>query len=72
MQTLLMPKKTFRSNDLVVLSRKEYESFLLFKKFKEFMPTHTEKQALLKAERNFKKRKTLSYNEVARGLGFTN
>lgn len=58
--------------DLVLVPRKEYESFLEFKKIKEFTPTLAERKALKRAELNFKKGKTLSYNEFATRLGFTN
>lgn len=59
-------------DDLIVISRKEYEALLGLKKFKEFKPTLAPKRALLKAEVNFKKGKTLSYHELVKKLGFTN
>ncbi len=47
--------------DLVLVPRKEYESFLELKKIREFTPTLAQKKALIKAELNFKKGKSLSY-----------
>ncbi len=58
--------------DLVLVPRKEYESFLEFRKIKEFTPTLAQKKALIKAELNFKKGKSLSYDEFAAKLGFKN
>ncbi len=58
--------------DLMLVSRKEYESFLEFKKVKEYTPTLADKRALRKAELNFKKGKSLSYDEFATKLGFKN
>ena len=58
--------------DLVLVPRKEYESFLEFKKIKEFTPTVAQKRALMRAERNYKKGKSLSYDEFATKLGFKN
>ena len=72
MSIITIPKKLALRDDLVVMPRKEYEALLELKKFGEFTPTKTQKKALLKAERNFQKGKTLSYNELAEKLGFTN
>lgn len=58
--------------DLVLVPRKEYESFLEFKKIKEFTPTVAERRALRRAELNLKKGKTLSYDELVRKLGVKN
>ena len=66
-----IPKTLARLGDLIIVSRKEYESFLEFKKIKEFTPTAADKRALKRAEINFKKGKTLSYDEFASKLGFT-
>jgi len=56
----------------MVLPRKEYEALLGMKKIKEFKPTSSQKKALMKAEINLKKNKTISYNELASKLGFAN
>lgn len=58
--------------DVVVLPRREYEALLQLKKIKEFNPTTTQRKALQQAEANLRKRKTLSYNELVKKLGFTN
>lgn len=68
----VIPKKMASRDDLVVIPRKEYEALLEFRKFKEFSSTAAQKKALIKAEQNFKKGKTFSYNELAKKLGFTN
>ena len=64
-----IPKNLARLGDLVLVPRKEYESYLEFKKFKEFKPTLRQKNALKSAELNLKKGKTLSINELTRKLG---
>ncbi len=56
--------------DLVLVPRKEYESFLEFKKIREYPPTLAQKRALKRAELNLKKGKSLSYDEFAAKLGF--
>ncbi|OIP74736.1 MAG: hypothetical protein AUK06_03060 [Parcubacteria group bacterium CG2_30_36_18] len=71
MNTITIPKKLAGKDDLVVIPRKEYEALLVFKKFKEFTPTLAQKKALLKAESNFRKGRTLSYYELVKKLGFT-
>ena len=58
--------------DLMLVSKVEYESFLEFKKIKEFIPTMAEKRALRQAERNLRNGKTMSYNELVRKLGVKN
>lgn len=58
--------------DLMLMSRKEYESLLVLRKYKEYTPTLAEKRALKRAELNLKKGKTLSYDEFATKLGFKN
>lgn len=72
MNTVTIPKKLAEKDDLVVLPRREYEALLQLKKFKEFNPTSAQKKALLKAEVNFRKGKTLSYHGLAKRLGFAN
>ena len=72
MNTVTIPKKLARNDDLVVLPRREYEALLQLKKFKEFNPTAIQKRALQQAETNLRKGKTLSYHELTQKLGFTN
>ena len=67
-----IPKSLVQMGDLVLVPRKEYESFLKFKKIKEFNPTMAQKRALIRAEANLKKGKSLSYDEFATKLGFKN
>ena len=72
MNTLTMPKKLAQKDDLIVIPRKEYEALLGFKKIREFTPTAAQKRALVRAENNLRKGKSLSYNELVRKLGFKN
>lgn len=72
MDTITIPRKLTGKDDLIVMSRREYEALLNFKKIREFQPTESQKKALLKAEGNFSSGKTLSYNELTEKLGFTN
>ena len=62
MDTITIPKKVIEKDDLVIIPRKEYEALLSFRKVKEFVPNRAQKLALAKAEDNFHKKKTLSYN----------
>lgn len=71
MSTITIPKKLAQKDDLVVIPRREYESLVALKRLKEFTPTTAQKKALLRAENNFRKGKTLSYHELERTLGFT-
>ena len=72
MVNVTIPKKLAQKGDLVVIPRKEYESLMRLKKMKEFSPTAAQKKALVRAEANLKKGKTLSFDELSRKLGFTN
>ena len=72
MDTITIPKKLAQNDDLVVIPKSEYESLIKLKNIKEFKPTNTQKEALARAERNFKSGKTMSYNELVRRLGFGN
>ena len=72
MTTITIPKQMAQKDDLVVLPRKEYEALVELKTIKEFSPTIVQKRALVRAELNLKKGKTLSYNELVRKLGFAN
>lgn len=70
MNTITIPKKLARNDDLIVVPRKEYEALVELRAIKEFVPTKAQKRALIRAEANLKNRKTLSYNELAQKLGF--
>jgi len=72
MATITIPKKLAQKGDLVVIPRREYESLVRLRKMKEFSPTLAQKRALLRAEANLKKGKTLLIDELSRKLGFTN
>ncbi len=54
------------------LKKEDRLSVLLsLRDLREFSPTVSQKKALLLAEKNLKSKKTLSYNELVRKLGFT-
>lgn len=72
MNTITIPKKLAGKDDLVVIPRKDYEALLDLKKSQEFKPTPAQKKSLARAEANLQKNKSLSYNELAKKLGFTN
>lgn len=65
-------EKKYQEKDAVMVSRQEYEYLVEFKKIREFSPTPAQKKTLAQAENNFKKRKTLSYDELVQKLGFAN
>lgn len=71
MDTVTIPRKLAPQDDLVVIPRKEYEALMELRKVIEFKPTGTQKKALVRAEQNLKKGRTLSYHELAKKLGFT-
>lgn len=71
MTTVTIPKKLARQGDLVVIPRKEYEALLKLRKIREFIPSIAQRRALNRAENNFRLGRTLSYNELAKRLGFT-
>lgn len=70
MNIVTIPRK-YKDKELVAISRREYEEFLEMKKIKEFVPTPAQRRSLRRAENNLKLGKTLSLNELASRLGFT-
>lgn len=68
MSTITIPKKFSGRDDLVAIPREEYKTFLVTRQFTEVKITEKQKRALTRAERNFKARKTLSYDEFIREL----
>lgn len=69
MNVLTIPRKFAKQDDLVVIPRSEYEALLGLREMKEFRPTPAQKRALLRAEKNLQRGKTLSYPELAQRLG---
>mgnify|MGYP001601839424 FL=1 len=69
MNVITIPKKIARAGDLVVISRKEYESLRRFRRVGEFIPTVEQKNALARAEKNFKSKKTFSFDELISRMG---
>ena len=71
MTIVTIPKTLRREEELVLIPRKEYEALVALRKVREFLPTTVHKKALKRALRNLRTGQTLSYNEFAKGLGFT-
>ena len=72
MNVITISRKLAKKDDLVVISRKEYEALLQLKRVAEFAPTSTQKRALTEAKNNLRKGKTMSYNELTKELGVGN
>lgn len=70
MGTVTIPKELASRDDLVVVPRKEYEALLRIRQLVEFSPTVAQQKALQRAEKNFRFKKTLSYDALTRELGF--
>ncbi|MDP1706525.1 MAG: hypothetical protein Q8L36_01770 [bacterium] len=72
MDNIITIPKNIAKEDLVIISRREYEALLSLKKIKEFEPTAIEIKNLRQAEKNFISGKTLSFDEFSKKLGFRN
>lgn len=71
MSTMTIPKKITKGDELVVLSRQEYEKLLTVRKIIEFNPTNREKKDLARARKNRKEGKVLTLHELKQNLGIT-
>lgn len=69
MALITIPKKLANKDDLVVIPRKEYDFLLSIKKFREFIPTVSEKKALARARKNFFKGNITTLNKLKNELG---
>lgn len=69
-------KKVSGEKELIAISRKEYEKFVewqgFIKTFKTFTPTAAEKRALKRAREDYKKGKTISFDDLKQRLGIKN
>ncbi|MBI5798363.1 MAG: hypothetical protein HZB10_00320 [Candidatus Yonathbacteria bacterium] len=76
MNTITIPKNLIKNNDLVVITRKEYEEFYQWKEvaklFKTFTPTVSEKRGLKKAREDYKKKKYFTLHEFKQQLAAKN
>lgn len=73
MNTITIPKKLIKNDDLVVLPRKEYEKLLstsLLKK--EVILTQPQIKRLQSARHNLSVGKSLTFNELRKKLGVKN
>lgn len=66
---ITIPKKLTREGDLVVISRREYEDFLAWRKtLKTFRPTPAQKKDLKRARKDFAQGKYITLDELKREL----
>lgn len=76
MNTITIPKKLIKNDDLIVLPRKEYEEFYQWKEvaklFKTFTPTITQKKDFKKAREDYKQKKYITLDELKRRLEVKN
>ncbi|MEK7573447.1 MAG: hypothetical protein AAB531_03375 [Patescibacteria group bacterium] len=72
MNTITIPKELSQKDDLIVLSRRDYEALLKLIKSAEFSPTVAQKNALKRAEKNLRDKKSLSYDELISKLDSKN
>ena len=70
MTTVTIPRKLSRKGELVIIPKAEYDALLKFRRGKEITLTPAQKRALVCAEDNFRKGRTLSYHALAKKLGF--
>ena len=72
MATITIPRKITKGEELVIISRKDYEKLLELKRTPEFQPTAVQKKALIRARKNRKSGNFLTFNEIKKKLDFTN
>ena len=72
MKTATLVKKATQKEDVVTIPRKEYEALLRQNDVASFSPTEAQKKALARAEKNLRRKATLSTHELSHALGFTN
>ena len=63
MTTMTIPKTFRKSDDLIVLSRSEYES-LKARVILEYTPTATERRALVRAQKEYRAGKFITLDEL--------
>lgn len=68
MNVVNVPAKVTKGEDLVIISKKEYDELAQLKKVYEFAPTIGQKRALKTARSNRRKGKVLTLNELKRKL----
>lgn len=69
---ITIPKRVTKGEELVIITRREYEELLDSKKVSEFTPTVSQKKALSQARKNQRSGTFLTFNELKEKLGFTN
>jgi PHD/YefM family antitoxin component YafN of YafNO toxin-antitoxin module len=69
---VLMPKKIIKSEEMVIIPKKEYERLLAAQDDESDTLTPVQKRALRRAEKNFREGKMLTLDELKKRLGFKN
>lgn len=72
MTTATISKKISEKIDFITIPRIQYEGLLRRAKIEEIETTKSQKKALIQSRKDLKAGKLLSYEDVARKLGFTN
>jgi hypothetical protein len=74
MDTITIPRKITKGEELIIVPRKEYEEFLRYrlKENGELILTTSQKKQLQKARRNLAKGKYLTIYELKEKLGIKN
>lgn len=72
MTTITIPRKITKGEELIIIPRKDYEKLLESRTIPEFEPTPAQKKALARARKNRKRGNFLTFDELAKKLGFTN
>ncbi len=72
MNVITIPKRTAQKDDLVIISKMEYENLLRIADTEGDELTVSQKKALIQSRKDLKMGKLLSYKDVARKLGFSN
>jgi hypothetical protein len=71
MSVITVPKEMAQYIDLVILPKREYDELRARTPVCDFVPTVTQKRALARAENNFRRGRTLTYDQFAEALGGT-
>lgn len=65
MATITIPKELTKKGELIIIPRKEYEEFLVFKKtIPVFKPTRSELLALKRGRKAFKEGKYIEWHKL--------
>ncbi|MDP3696760.1 MAG: hypothetical protein Q8R55_01885 [Candidatus Taylorbacteria bacterium] len=71
MDIFTVPKKITKGDDLIIMSREEYERLITIRQIPEFKPTAKDREDLAQARKNLKAGKFLTIHELRKKLGPT-